>query len=88
MNLGSGKTYEVSGQMTEWEDILISKGITTKENVLRNKGLNPADFEEKDDEAEAEAAAAANQREPLENATLGELDELGEVSVHAAFDVS
>jgi phosphoribosylanthranilate isomerase len=37
------KTYEVSGNTTEWDDILISKGITTKENVLLAKGLNPAD---------------------------------------------
>jgi isopentenyl diphosphate isomerase/L-lactate dehydrogenase-like FMN-dependent dehydrogenase len=37
------KTYEVSGNTTEWDDILISKGITTKEDVLLAKGLNPAD---------------------------------------------
>jgi hypothetical protein len=37
------KIYEVSGNTTEWEDILISKGITTKEDVLLSKGLNPAD---------------------------------------------
>ncbi len=40
---GTGKTYEVSGETTEWEDILIKKGITTKEDVLLSKGLNPAD---------------------------------------------
>jgi hypothetical protein len=40
---GSGKTYEISGETTEWEDILISKGITTKEDVLLSKGLNPED---------------------------------------------
>lgn len=39
----STKVYEKSGETTEWEDILISKGITTKENVLLNKGLNPLD---------------------------------------------
>ncbi len=37
------KTYEYSGNTTEWEDILIKKGITTKEDVLLGKGLNPAD---------------------------------------------
>jgi len=37
------KTYEISGETTEWEDILIKKGITTKENVLLGKGLNPLD---------------------------------------------
>ncbi len=36
-------TYAVSGETTEWEDILISKGITTKEAVLTAKGLNPDD---------------------------------------------
>ncbi len=40
---GSSKTYEVSGDTTEWEDILIKKGITTKEDVLLSKGLNPDD---------------------------------------------
>jgi hypothetical protein len=40
---GTGKTYAVSGETTEWEDILIKKGITTKEDVLLSKGLNPAD---------------------------------------------
>lgn len=38
---GTGKSYEVSGENTEWEDILISKGITTQENVYLGKGLNP-----------------------------------------------
>ena len=38
---GSGKSYEVSGENTEWEDILISKGITTQESVYLGKGLNP-----------------------------------------------
>jgi len=40
---GSGTTYAYSGETTEWEDILISKGITTKESVLLGKGLNPED---------------------------------------------
>ena len=39
----SGRTYEISGDTTEWEDILIKKGITTNEEVLLGKGLNPAD---------------------------------------------
>lgn len=37
------KTYEVTAETTEWDDILIKKGITTKENVLLAKGLNPLD---------------------------------------------
>ena len=40
---GSGKTYDYSGDTTEWEDILIKKGITTKDSVLLSKGLNPLD---------------------------------------------
>jgi hypothetical protein len=34
MSGSSGRTYAVSGETTEWEDILIKKGIRTKEEVL------------------------------------------------------
>jgi hypothetical protein len=37
----TGASYEISGDNTEWEDILIKKGITTQESVLLGKGLNP-----------------------------------------------
>ncbi len=37
------KTYEHTGQMTEWDDILINKGITTRDAVLESRGLNPDD---------------------------------------------
>lgn len=37
------KTYEHTGQMTEWDDILIKKGITTRDAVLESRGLNPDD---------------------------------------------
>lgn len=40
----SSKTYEVTGETTEWEDILIKKGIRTYDEVLTSKGLNPLDF--------------------------------------------
>lgn len=40
---GTGKTYEISGETTEWEDILIKKGIKTREEVYLEKGLNPND---------------------------------------------
>lgn len=43
MNQGSGATYEISGNTTEWEEILISKGIRTREEVYLEKGLNPYD---------------------------------------------
>ena len=38
-----GTTYEKSGETTEWDDILIKKGIRTREEVLLGKGLNPDD---------------------------------------------
>ena len=38
--------YEVSGDTTEWDDILIKKGITTKEDVLLAKGLDPTKVKE------------------------------------------
>jgi hypothetical protein len=40
---GTGKSYEYSGETTEWEDILIKKGITTREEALLKRGLNPED---------------------------------------------
>lgn len=43
MQQGSGTSYEYSGNTTEWDDILIKKGIRTKEEVLLEKGLNPED---------------------------------------------
>ena len=44
---GSNTTYTVSGETSEWEDILIKHDIKTKEEVLELKGLNPKDFEKK-----------------------------------------
>jgi hypothetical protein len=41
--MSTGKTYEVSGDTTEWDDIMIKKGIKTKDQVLIEKGLNPED---------------------------------------------
>jgi hypothetical protein len=40
---GFGKKYEYSGETTEWEDILIKKGIATREGALLSRGLNPDD---------------------------------------------
>ncbi len=37
------KRYEYSGETTEWEDILIQKGIATREGALLSRGLNPDD---------------------------------------------
>lgn len=41
--MSSNTTYEHSGNTTEWDDILISKGIITRDDALLAKGLNPAD---------------------------------------------
>ena len=41
--MSTGKTYEISGETTEWEDIMINKGIKTRDEVLIEKGLNPED---------------------------------------------
>ena len=46
--MSTGKTYEVSGDTTEWDDILIKKGIRTREEVLLEKGLNPLDVRTKE----------------------------------------
>jgi hypothetical protein len=43
MSAGTGKSYEISGENTEWEDVLIRKGITTQDEVYLKKGLNPLD---------------------------------------------
>lgn len=41
MNVG-GKHFEYSGETTEWEDILIKKGIITQEGCLISRGIDPA----------------------------------------------
>jgi phage portal protein BeeE len=40
-------TYAISGDTTEWDDILIKHGVTTKDEVLEKKGLNPRDYDKK-----------------------------------------
>lgn len=69
MNTGSSTSYRrAPGETTEWEDILISKGIiapkTDPEEEKRQAAL----------EERLEAAAAAV--DPLKNLSLSELDEL------------
>ena len=71
---GFAKTYAVSGDTTEWEDILIKKGITTKEDVLLSKGLNPEDFVERPEQTRIEVT----KEDLLPFATLEELEELEE----------
>ena len=71
---GFAKSYAVSGETTEWEDILIKKGITTKEDVLLSKGLNPEDFIERPEPARLEVT----KEDLLPFAKLEELEELEE----------
>jgi len=67
--------YARTGETTEWEDILISKGVVSKEQVYLAKGLDPRDFmEEYKQKVEIEEP---EQKTPLETAkTIEELDEL------------
>jgi hypothetical protein len=74
---GSSKTFEYSGETTEWEDILIKKNITTREQVLLSKGLNPADYI-KQAEIIEEVDPEQERHDRLQKATLEELDELEE----------
>lgn len=43
VSMSTGKTYEISGELTEWEDIMINKGIKTRDQIFIEKGLNPED---------------------------------------------
>lgn len=73
----SGKTYEYSAQTTEWDDILIKKGIRTKETILEEKGL---DFTEHMDEYKPkDEKIVLSTEEILEGATLEDLDAIEEV---------
>eukprot|EP01041_Mallomonas_annulata_P007776 gene7776-15912_t len=69
---GTGKTYEVTGETTEWEDILIKKNILTRDEVLINKGLNPEDFIKETYQEDIEPPV----KNVFEHATLDELDEM------------
>lgn len=69
----SAKTYEYSGETTEWEDILIKKGIRMKESILEEKGLNPADYMDKYKVKEEEEELT---EDPMASATLEQLKEL------------
>ena len=68
------KTYEYSGETTEWEDILIKKGIKMKESILEEKGLDykkymPEKYGPKDNDDDNEIL-----EDPMASATLEELD--------------
>lgn len=36
-------SYAYSGETTEWEDILVKKGVVTREQVFASKGLDARD---------------------------------------------
>jgi len=74
MNQGSSTSYAVSGETTEWEDILIKKGITTKDNVLMGKGLNPLDFMDLEEETEEETDHVQSKLDGIQ--TLDDIDAL------------
>jgi len=74
MHSGSGQTYEVSGETTEWEDILIKKNIISKEEVYLNKGLNPDDYLKK--ESVTLHLHENNIQSHIEEASLEELDDM------------
>jgi len=82
MSAFNNKTYEVSGDTTEWDDILIKKGIKTKQEVLIEKGLNPLDYmtlEElglKDIVVDPNEVKEETREERLDKLTLKEIDEL------------
>jgi len=69
---GSSTSYAYSGETTEWEDILIKKGITTRTEVLLNKGLDPHDFDKEEEVVQEDEGV------DLEDLTLDELKELEE----------
>ena len=64
MNRGI-KYYEATGETTEWEDILVKKGILAPRRKL----------EDDDDDDDTYEEGEGNGRHPLEHATLNELDE-------------
>lgn len=73
-NYDGKTTYEMTDTLTEWDEIMIKKGIKTHDQCLEEKGLNPDDFR-KEREIIFEAP---NEKDLLEQASLDELEELEE----------
>jgi hypothetical protein len=67
-------TYAVTDELTEWDEIMIKKGIKTRDQCLIEKGLNPDDFRK----TKEIVFEAPTEEELLEQATLDDLDELAE----------
>jgi len=69
-------TYAISDQLTEWDEILIKKGIKTHEQCLLDKGIvDPERYLNKKKEVIIEGPTEADL---LDQATHDELDELEE----------
>mmetsp|Transcript_19406 Transcript_19406/g.28742 ORF Transcript_19406/g.28742 Transcript_19406/m.28742 type:complete len:266 (-) Transcript_19406:45-842(-) len=71
----------LTDQTTEWDDILIKKGILTKDEVLRNKGIDPDEIKileglEKAKEIHFENLKNQTLEEKLASKTGEELEEL------------
>jgi hypothetical protein len=75
-----GVSYAVSGETTEWEDILIKKGIVEKDDVLRGKGIDPEMLRLEEavrdaEEVEVERMQSLSLQDKLAQKTLEELEE-------------
>jgi len=68
----SNKTYEYSAETSEWEDILIKKGIRTKETILEERGLDFTEHMDKYKPKEEEVVVSTH--EMLEKASLEDLE--------------
>jgi hypothetical protein len=66
--------YAISGDTTEWDDILIKHGVTTRDEVLEKKGLNPRDYDKKP-EAQVIEITQEEALDALDIDTLDDLDE-------------
>ena len=69
-------TYELTDELTEWDDILIAKGVQTRDDRLYAKGLDPEQHKLKAKEVEVEGPT---QEEIIDKfATTDDIDELEE----------
>ncbi|CAM9347067.1 unnamed protein product [Chrysoparadoxa australica] len=73
--------YAPSAQLTEWDGILINKGIVQKDDVLRAKGIDPDELRLKEAiskarDEECERWKSRTMEDKLAEKELGELDEL------------
>ena len=83
----TSKTYEYSGETTEWEDILINKGIRTKEEIFAEKGLNVHDFEKPKEDVEIEPIKTEEALNVMNLKQLDELEDEGELQDSHMLDI-